>query len=141
MSRTPTRLPICLHGDLFCWYLNYAPSILAASVKHHTSQTRVAGWMFASTMTMYGLVGCVAGILLPEAPTNIGFYKYSQSSQEEPSIETLVYTVVLIPAIDVICNSSIQSCPTYERERANHCFLRIANSIPSRLQHDLIRKL
>jgi len=56
-------------------YQVYAPSVLAASTKHPNSQKKVAGWIFWSTLVMYGSVGLVAVLFFEQGtkPLNIDF--------------------------------------------------------------------
>ena len=108
------NVPIDFKGFLYsfqvimfaCWYLTATPSVLAASAKHHKNQKKVAFWIFASSMVIYGVIGCVVGTLLEEVSSNnIIFYQKYLSLQKEQSF--LLFAILVIPAVDIISNSPI----------------------------------
>lgn len=105
---TPEDLPNFLssiQAIIFaCWYFVAAPSVLAASAKHHKSQKKVVFWMFMSSMVIFGVIGCLAGILLDNKASNsVSFYQdFTKKGQS-----SLLFPILVIPAIDYISNSAI----------------------------------
>lgn len=136
-----------------CWYLTATPSVLASSAKHHKSQKLVAFWMFASSLAIYGVVGCTTGVFLVDIfYSSISFYDLYLTAQQS----SLLTAILVIPALDIITNSPIV-CQTlsgavftalygtnHKLERLNHprihLLLRLGSVIPSFIFASIIPK-
>ena len=132
-----------------CNYQVCVPSVLACA-KHSRAQRQVAFWLFVSAVSLYGIVGCLAGLL------NVIYYNtsllfYSPVFSSELSWAMLFVFTDLLSSAPIPCQALSNSVfsaiygPNHDSGRATHptsyLLIRVLSVLPAFLVSTLTKRL